>query len=403
MKVGDRVQFLSEIGGGKIAGFQGKNIALVEDSDGFQIPTPVSDLVVMGSGDEYKSSKGVSKVNVSEASVNTDVDTDTFNMSVKAKMNSFEYEDELDSEEYDAADREITFKAPVEERKGGNILNLYFAFIPTDMNNFSKSSFDCYLVNDSNFYAYYIYLALNGSTCVLHSEGEIEPNTKVFVETLNLESLADLDRVRFQVLSFKRDKEFVAKPVIDVQFRIDKIKFTKLHAFKQNAFFDKIALLYPIVENDEIVNQKPIDADKLVYDEKKHSEMQKQGRLTTSVSSNKLKGLESLNTSFGNSNRSESNNNDGIIVVDLHADAILETTTGMGNSDILNYQLDYFRRKLDENKNRHGQKLIFIHGKGEGVLRRAIINELKYRYKSYRYQDASFQEYGYGATQVTIK
>ena len=29
MKIGDKVQFLSEIGGGKIAGFQGKDIALV--------------------------------------------------------------------------------------------------------------------------------------------------------------------------------------------------------------------------------------------------------------------------------------------------------------------------------------------------------------------------------------
>ena len=46
---------------------------------------------------------------------------------------------------------------------------------------------------------------------------------------------------------------------------------------------------------------------------------------------------------------------------------------------------------------------MFIHGKGEGVLRKALVNELQYRSKSYSYQDASFQEYGYGATQVTIK
>ena len=44
----------------------------------------------------------------------------------------------------------------------------------------------------------------------------------------------------------------------------------------------------------------------------------------------------------------------------------------------------------------------FIHGKGEGVLRRALINDLTYRYKKCTYQDASFQEYGYGATMVTI-
>ena len=62
-----------------------------------------------------------------------------------------------------------------------------------------------------------------------------------------------------------------------------------------------------------------------------------------------------------------------------------------------------FRRTLEEYKKNKGQKLIFIHGKGEGVLRRAIVHELNYRYKQYPYQDASFREYGYGATQVTIK
>ena len=75
----------------------------------------------------------------------------------------------------------------------------------------------------------------------------------------------------------------------------------------------------------------------------------------------------------------------------------------MGNADILNYQLDYFRRILEENKANKGKRIVFIHGKGEGVLRHALLNELRYRYKSYRYQDASFQEYGYGATQVTIR
>jgi hypothetical protein len=37
-----------------------------------------------------------------------------------------------------------------------------------------------------------------------------------------------------------------------------------------------------------------------------------------------------------------------------------------------------------------------------GVLRHALIHEINYRYKHCTYQDASFQEYGYGATQVTI-
>ena len=39
----------------------------------------------------------------------------------------------------------------------------------------------------------------------------------------------------------------------------------------------------------------------------------------------------------------------------------------------------------------------------DGGLRKAIIDELKRKHSNYRYQDASFQEYGFGATMVTIK
>ena len=38
MKIGDKVRFLSEVGGGIVKGFQGKDIVLVEDTDGFDIP-----------------------------------------------------------------------------------------------------------------------------------------------------------------------------------------------------------------------------------------------------------------------------------------------------------------------------------------------------------------------------
>ena len=92
-----------------------------------------------------------------------------------------------------------------------------------------------------------------------------------------------------------------------------------------------------------------------------------------------------------------------MVVVDLHADSLLDTTAGMSSADILNYQLTKFREVLASYKNKKGQKIVFIHGKGEGVLRRALVNDLHYRYKSYTYQDASFQEYGYGATQVTVR
>ena len=47
IKIGDKVRFLSETGGGIVTGFQGKNIVLVEDADGFDIPMPANECVVV--------------------------------------------------------------------------------------------------------------------------------------------------------------------------------------------------------------------------------------------------------------------------------------------------------------------------------------------------------------------
>ena len=92
-----------------------------------------------------------------------------------------------------------------------------------------------------------------------------------------------------------------------------------------------------------------------------------------------------------------------IIEIDLHIDSLLDDTKGMTNGEILNYQLDKFREVMEANKNKREQKIVFIHGKGDGVLRKAVLNELKRKYSNCRYQDASFQEYGFGATMVTVK
>ncbi len=93
----------------------------------------------------------------------------------------------------------------------------------------------------------------------------------------------------------------------------------------------------------------------------------------------------------------------GIIEVDLHINNLLETTAGMNNAAMLQHQLGIFKQTMESYRNAKGQRIVFIHGKGEGVLRKAIIDELKLRYSKCEWQDASFQQYGFGATQVTIK
>ena len=200
-----------------------------------------------------------------------------------------------------------------------------------------------------------------------------------------------------------------------VQVRTDAVRFSKLPASKDKYIFDIPALLYTVIENDRPVRPLVVDADTLKQEmftpDNKDTDEEKSGKSPARVRPVKVQTEKEHHQPLVRryeSNQSKSRNvkqvlNGDKIVVDLHADELLDTTAGMSSGDILEYQLDVFRRTLEQYKDKKGQKLIFIHGKGEGVLRHAIIHELNYKYKKYQYQDASFQEYGYGATQVTIR
>ena len=380
MKKGDKVRFLSEVGGGKVAGFQGKDIVLVEDEDGFEIPMPINEVVVVEQ-DDYAMSKMISAKMDAQKKAAEHADTELHNdsRSIKAILNEHDADVDMNVDEYDAADREITYRAQAQERQGGNKLSAYLAFVPIDIKDVTNTRFETYLVNDSNYYLHYTYLTAEGNAWTLKAEGEIEPNTKLFVEEFGRDALNEMEHVAIQMIAFKRDKSFLLKPATDVQFRLDPVKFYKLHLFEENDFFETPALMYTIVENDEVARPLVVDAKRL------KEQMYKEEKVVANTSKKKSK------------------KDDGTLVVDLHADEVLETTAGMNSADILHYQMDIFKKTMEENRKKKGQKIIFIHGKGEGVLRQTIIHELNYRYKSCTYQDASFQEYGYGATQVTIK
>ena len=380
MKIGDKVRFLSETGGGKVAGFQKGNIVLVEDEDGFQIPTPMSDVVVVEQ-DDYAMGKMISaKMDAkqkAEEHANTELHNDS--RSIKAILNEHDENVDMNVEEYDAADREITFRPQAQERSGGNKLSAYLAFVPIDIKDVTNTRFETYLVNDSNYYVQFSYLVAEGNAWTLKFHGEVEPNTKLFIEEFGRDALNEMEHVAIQMIAYKLDKSFLLKPATDVQFRLDPVKFYKLHVFEENDFFEQPALLYTIVENDEVARPLVVDSKRL------KEQMYKEEKVIT------------------NGSKKKSKKDDGTVIIDLHADEVLETTAGMNSADILHYQMDIFKKTMEEYKKKKGQKIIFIHGKGEGVLRQALIHELSYRYKSCTYQDASFQEYGYGATQVTVK
>ena len=378
IKIGDKVRFLTSTGGGVVAGFQGKDIVLVEDEDGFQIPTLRKEVVVIDT-DDYNIARVHRSASVFSANNRPSAQNDTSKQAVQPN------------------DQPVKVRPKIEERKGGDQLSVYLAFVPVDVHEVSKTTFETYMVNDSNYYIHYAYLSAEGNSYKLRAEGEVEPNTKVFVEEFSRDVLNELEHVAVQLISYKRDKSFLLKPTIDVQLRIDGTKFYKLHTFQENEFFEQPALVYTLVENDRAARPLVIDAQQL------KNEMYRQAQPARIEHPNDKTYVRRYDDGKGKPIIRKRRGDEDVVVVDLHINALLDSTAGMSSADMLNYQMDKVNETLKAYADKKGQRIVFVHGKGDGVLRRSIIHELKYRYKQYTYQDASFQEYGYGATQVTIK
>jgi len=86
--------------------------------------------------------------------------------------------------------------------------------------------------------------------------------------------------------------------------------------------------------------------------------------------------------------------------IDLHIDQLVNSIKGLDKYDMLTIQIEAAKRKLEYAIQKKIQRVIFIHGVGEGVLKK----ELEYLFKKYDvdFYAASFQKYGMGATEVYI-
>ncbi|MDI3505714.1 MAG: hypothetical protein PWQ81_936, partial [Bacteroidota bacterium] len=234
-----------------------------------------------------------------------------------------------------------------------------------------------------NYFLYYNYMSRENNAWRSRSNGLIEPNTKIFLEEFDKSRLNEIEKICVQFIAFKHQKPFGFKNPVSAELRIDTVKFYKLHAFQENDYFDENALVYYITRNDIPERDMLINAGDLenALREKERIDNHRRPRIQ----------------------KIEKKDKNEIIEVDLHIDQLLDSTAGMSNSDMLEYQLKKFNEVMTENLHHKNQKIVFIHGKGDGILKNALLKEIKTKYKRCVAQDASFQEYGFGATMVIIK
>lgn len=92
------------------------------------------------------------------------------------------------------------------------------------------------------------------------------------------------------------------------------------------------------------------------------------------------------------------------IIIDLHLEALPPNGSNLSVHEKHEYQLWYFRQRMQEQIRYRGRRIIVIHGKGQGILKRDIRRILSRDYAGkVEYHDADFSRYEDGATLVIVK
>ena len=375
-KIGDRVRFLNATGGGVITKIDGKT-AYVEDEDGFESPILLKDVVVVLPAGHETAVKGS----------NIMFDQKAFDAGRKIE--------ESPVPEPVNEPKEEPFK--VEETKHGDNPTISLAFEPDNVKRLSDTKFAGVLVNDSNYFIDFVFLkrSVEDRGWDLVYQGTVNPNELIDIVVITHENLPEYGKIALQGIAYKKDKVFSLIPPLNVTRKLDLTKFHKLHCFRESKYFDTPVLEFPLVSFGETIEQPEIDVEKLEENLKSHKdidlakELSKKYRTETQRGD---KGSPSLNP-FKKL---------PLIEVDLHIGELTDSLTGMEPKDMLEMQLSEVRKTMKAHSKRTGQKIVFIHGKGEGVLRKAVLDLLKKEYPKAELQDASFREYGFGATLVTV-
>ena len=148
---------------------------------------------------------------------------------------------------------------------------------------------------------------------------------------------------------------------------------------------------------DEDGFELPYDAHQLILMDVEQSELS----MYTDINNKMLRQKESYTDLPKRSVKKSKQEKYGVVMeVDLHIEKLVKSKSGMSNADILNKQLDTAKHKVEFAIRNRIPKIVLIHGVGEGILKEELYRMLR-RYPV-KFEEASYQRYGYGATEVSF-
>ncbi len=346
-KIGDKVKFIDEMGGGVVTGVVDSKLVKVKSDDGFEMPVLTKDLIL-----DFRSKPVEENIRPNYVQVPSKPEPE---------------EPEFISE--------INPWGNVQEEKG-----VYFAFEPHEQQWLLTGDLDVVLINNTSYELLY--------SLFLKRDGEIEgvdfssvpPNSKIVIETIGREEIDNWSSGYLQVLFHTDSPKNVYLPVhsiIDIKIN----RFFKEGSYRSNTILNGRAIIVTIITQNALTKVSDNDSDR---------------KDDPNISIKKTKTIREKQ--YIDKYRSSQ----GEAIVDLHIGELVENILGLSSLDMIKIQIDTFKKALDNAIANDYQKVTFIHGVGNGVLKSTIIKELE-EYEGLENTMASIAKFGVGAIDISIE
>ncbi|MCQ2607397.1 MAG: DUF2027 domain-containing protein [Bacteroidales bacterium] len=341
LQVGDIVRYLNDVGGGVVQKIIDANMVEVLDNEGFLIPVLEKELVYIGRSENKK--EDTTSVSLAEDPISVD--------------------EEIEDEEIEGNDNP----------------HLYIAFVK---NKKKSNEFVSYLINDCNYHLFFVLTVVKDDVAVRLASGQLEANVKTSMMTISYDDISQLGELHFQGIFFKKG-EFVPQKMVSTTIPISPVKFYKPGVFTANDFFDEDAYVVDFYDSTKIKIEEEkkqlgtVDAKKI-----QEAIQEKQDDVVPTV-------VEKMEES--------------IREIDLHIQELVDDPSHLEPAQMLELQMRTFELELGKAVTDRLEKIVFIHGVGNGILKAKIRGTLDREYPQYFYQDASYQKYKFGATLVYLR
>ena len=241
------------------------------------------------------------------------------------------------------------------------------------------NDYKIYLFNSSSFNILFSYSIKDEEYFQTLKHGELGAYQKILLKQVKIQFFKEYSYHKIECLFYKNTHFKTQMPIVEI-LNISPKTLADSKAIKHDEFKFPV---YGFLLKEEFITQTNVEQELSLVDIARLKSV-KEFNSKSKVSKSNKEYLKSLEKE-----------------VDLHITELIENPEGLSNFEMLNIQLEKFENELDDAIFKNLKKIVFIHGIGNGRLKQEIISRLK-QTKGVTFQDGSYKNYGFGATQVNI-